>query len=183
MDTTLILGIGAVAGAVALLASCLRSRPSAAAANLFAGLAVASPEARRSSDSVLQRAGSLVRRVAPGSLVTSLETKLAQAGHPLGLDLGKLLGIKLVVAVGTLVYIAGLIGASEMSVFQAAQRAGNLPWALEEMAESGLRRFAYRFRATVDVLLPLGLLAFGGLVLFIGLGLLLPLFSLINFLT
>ena len=70
MDIVLILGVGAVIGAVALLWWSLRNRPSPASANLFAGLPTARSEARRSADhDVLRRAGDVVRRVAPASLV------------------------------------------------------------------------------------------------------------------
>ena len=113
MDIVLILGVGAVIGAVALLWWSLRNRPSPASANLFAGLPTARSEARRSADhDVLRRAGDVVRRVAPASLVTSLETKLVQAGHPLGLDLAHLLGIKVVVGVGTL--LLGLLAGNPL---------------------------------------------------------------------
>jgi tight adherence protein C len=113
VDTTLILGAAAVLGAVALLAWSLRARPSAAKVNLFAGLAVAQPASRTPSGSrVLLRAGALARRIAPTSLIASLETKLAQAGHPGGLDLGKLLGIKLLVGVGTL--LLGLLAGNPL---------------------------------------------------------------------
>jgi tight adherence protein C len=113
MDTTLILGAASVLGAVALLAWSLRARPSAARVNLFAGLPVASPSSRPSSGrGVLVRAGALARRIAPTSLVAGLETKLAQAGHPAGLDLGKILGIKLLVGVGTL--LLGLLAGNPL---------------------------------------------------------------------
>jgi tight adherence protein C len=113
VDITLILGTAAVLGAVALLAWSLHARPSAARVNLFAGLAVAPLERRTSPGSrLLLRAGALARRIAPTSLVASLETKLAQAGHPAGLDLGKLLGIKALVGAGTL--LLGLLAGNPL---------------------------------------------------------------------
>ena len=65
-------------------------------------------------------------------------------------------------------------------MFQAAERTGNLAWALDEMADSTLRRSAYRMRAALNVALPALLVAFGGLVLCFAVGMLLPLFSLIQ---
>jgi len=77
----------------------------------------------------------------------------------------------------------GLIRRSEAALFQAAERAGNLAWALEEMADSGVRRATYRLRAWLNVLFPATVLVFGGGVFFIALGLMMPLFSLIQSLT
>lgn len=74
----------------------------------------------------------------------------------------------------------GLIRHSEAGLFQAAERAGNLAWALEEMADSGVRRATYRLRAWLNVLFPATVLLFGGCVFFIAVGLMLPLFSLIQ---
>lgn len=53
----------------------------------------------------------------------------------------------------------GLIGEAERMVLEAAGRAGNLPWALEEMAASLRRRHAYRLRALALAVFPLGVLA------------------------
>ncbi len=77
----------------------------------------------------------------------------------------------------------GLVRRSETALFQAAERAGNLAWALEEMADSSVRRATYRMRAALNVLFPATVLMFGGCVFFIALGLMLPLFSLIQVLT
>lgn len=74
---------------------------------------------------------------------------------------------------------AGLIRRREAVVFSAAQRTGNLAWALEEMAESKLRRAAYRLRAAMGVLFPAMLLILGLGVLFVALGCLTPLAALI----
>jgi type II secretory pathway component PulF len=73
----------------------------------------------------------------------------------------------------------GLIRGAEAAVFQAAERAGNLAWALDEMANSNIRRLTYRLRAWLNVLFPLLVLVFGGCVLVIGVGILQPLFQLI----
>ncbi len=69
---------------------------------------------------------------------------------------------------------------SESALFEAAQRAGNLAWALEEMADSGVRRSAYRIRAAVDLGFPVALLVFGAAVLFVILATFLPLVLLIE---
>ena len=59
----------------------------------------------------------------------------------------------------------GLIGASDAAVLAAAERVGNLTWALRELADSGERRLAYRLQGFVQWLYPfviiwLGLLAY-----------------------
>ncbi len=51
------------------------------------------------------------------------------------------------------------------------------------MADSGVRRATYRLRAWLNVLFPATVLVFGGGVFFIALGLMMPLFSLIQSLT
>src|SRR5262249_28329594 len=77
----------------------------------------------------------------------------------------------------------GLISSADAAVLVAAERVGNLPWALEEMADSAIRRQAYRFHAAVNIFYPLFLLAFGFVVFFIVCGLFVPIISLIQGLT
>ncbi|MGE0758067.1 MAG: type II secretion system F family protein [Pirellulaceae bacterium] len=77
----------------------------------------------------------------------------------------------------------GVVGRTEARVFDAAERAGNLPWALDEMAERSLRRFSFRLRATLDLLLPFLLILIGACVLFVAIAMVMPLFNLINALT
>ena len=77
----------------------------------------------------------------------------------------------------------GLIGKPEAAVFRAAERTGNLAWALEEMAESHVRRSVYRIQAWVNVAFPASLLALGGCVLLIAFAILSPLFKMILCLT
>jgi type II secretory pathway component PulF len=77
-------------------------------------------------------------------------------------------------------YRAGLIRQAECAVFQAAERAGNLAWALDEMADSSVRRLAYRLQRWLSILFPLVVLAFGACVFFIAFSLLVPLFSIIQ---
>jgi general secretion pathway protein F len=78
---------------------------------------------------------------------------------------------------------AGLIRPAEAAVFRSAERAGNLAWALEEMSDSSVRRSVYQLRAIVNVVFPAAIIAMGGSVLLVMVGLLTPLFSLIQGLT
>ncbi len=75
---------------------------------------------------------------------------------------------------------AGLIRKPEAAVFRSAERAGNLAWALDEMAESNARRAVYRLRALTNVLFPAAIAVLGGFVLLIAVGVLSPLFKLIS---
>ena len=74
----------------------------------------------------------------------------------------------------------GLIRKSESGLFKAAERAGNLSWALDEMADSAVRRSTYRLKAWIDFAFPMAVLAMGAIVLFLAIGVLLPVFSLIS---
>ncbi len=57
-----------------------------------------------------------------------------------------------------------LMGAADAAVLAAAQRAGNLPWALREVAESNRRRFTYRLYIFMQVAFPLAILSVGAAV-------------------
>ncbi|MHB0956959.1 MAG: type II secretion system F family protein [Pirellulaceae bacterium] len=78
---------------------------------------------------------------------------------------------------------AGFVTRAQSGVFKSAERAGNLAWALEEMADSTVRRSSYRAQAALNFLFPLMVLGCGMCVLFVALGILMPLFSLISSLT
>jgi type II secretory pathway component PulF len=78
---------------------------------------------------------------------------------------------------------AGLIGRTDAAVLAAAQRVDNLAWALEEMAESSLRRLIYRVQLLVQILFPIALLFIGVLTAMFAIGLFLPLVSLIQAMT
>jgi type II secretory pathway component PulF len=78
---------------------------------------------------------------------------------------------------------AGLIAQTDVAVLASAQRAGNLPWALEEMAESALRRTNYRLQVALQMLFPPAVLLLGMSVAFFVIGLFLPLVALIQGLT
>lgn len=78
---------------------------------------------------------------------------------------------------------ATLISRADAAVLRAAQRAGNLPWALEEMADSSMRRQVLYIMALLQLLFPVALLAVGLFVAFFVCGLFLPLIALIQGLT
>jgi type II secretory pathway component PulF len=74
----------------------------------------------------------------------------------------------------------GLIRKTDLAVLQAAGPVGNLAWALAEMADSNRRRLAYRLYATIQLLYPAVILVLGSLVMFIVVGIFMPLIALIN---
>jgi len=74
----------------------------------------------------------------------------------------------------------GLISRSELAVLQSAERVGNLPWALRELADGCTRRLAYRLQAWIQVLFPLVLILFGTAVVLFALALFMPLLALIE---
>jgi protein transport protein HofC len=74
----------------------------------------------------------------------------------------------------------GFISRYDAAVLHAAERAGNLAWALTDVADSSERRQTLRQRLLVNVLFPLLVLLMGGVVFFIVIGLFLPLVSLIQ---
>jgi type II secretory pathway component PulF len=75
---------------------------------------------------------------------------------------------------------AKLISRADAAVLAAAERAGNLPWALEEMAESAIRRQLYRTQFVLQLLFPPLLLMIGGFVGFVMISLFMPLIALIQ---
>ena len=73
----------------------------------------------------------------------------------------------------------GLLTRAEAGVLESAGRAGNLAWAMREMAATGDRRWAYRIQAWSQVAFFLALLGAGGVVILIALAYFLPLVQLI----
>jgi type IV pilus assembly protein PilC len=73
-----------------------------------------------------------------------------------------------------------LIDQTDAVVLRAAQGAGNLPWALEEMAESLLRREIYRWQAWYNIVSPAVVLLMGAFVGYICVALFLPLVEMIK---
>jgi type II secretory pathway component PulF len=74
----------------------------------------------------------------------------------------------------------GLIRQPELAVLHSAQRVGNLPWALHEMAESVRRRLVYRVQTIAQLIFPPIVILMGLVVLFVVVALFLPLVSLIE---
>jgi tight adherence protein C len=108
MNLTVILGAMALIGSIGVLWWGLTARPSAARANLFAGLPQpAAPTTK--SGSIMRQLGQTTRRLLPNSLVDGLEVKLVQAGYPYGIDLPRILGIKITLA-GLAAFLLLLIG-------------------------------------------------------------------------
>lgn len=73
-----------------------------------------------------------------------------------------------------------LLRPADAAVLESAQRAGNLPWALEITADSTIRRVGYRLEALSQWLFPLVILAVGCLVFILAAGYFLPLVQLIQ---
>ncbi len=74
----------------------------------------------------------------------------------------------------------GLLPRADRAVLQAAQWVGNLPWTLREMADSNRRRLVYHAQALAQMLFPPVVLAFGLIVMFIVVGMFMPLIALIG---
>jgi tight adherence protein C len=97
MNVIPILGALAVVGAIGVFWWGLTARPSTARTNLFAGLP--QPDAAPGKlESGLRQLGQSTRRMLPNALVDGLEVNLVQAGHPHGVDLARILGIKITTA-------------------------------------------------------------------------------------
>lgn len=73
-----------------------------------------------------------------------------------------------------------IVTRAQAGLLYSAEQAGNLGWALEEMADSTLRHSAYRTQATVNFVFPFAVLGCGLCVAFVAAGMLLPLFNLIS---
>ncbi|HEX4143216.1 MAG TPA: type II secretion system F family protein [Pirellulales bacterium] len=74
----------------------------------------------------------------------------------------------------------GLIGVQDASLVESAQRLGNLPWALNEAADGNDRRLIYRLEAALNVLSPLVMLVWGGVIFIFMAACFLPLVKLIS---
>jgi len=98
MNPIVIFGATAVIGALASLWWAFTARPSRARDNLFAGIAVSAVPGAKDTGA-LQRVGTGTRRFVPRGLVDGLEVRLVQAGHPRGIDVSRLLGIKTLLGV------------------------------------------------------------------------------------
>lgn len=105
MELALILGSFALVAAVGMLWWGITARPSAARGNLLAGLPEPASEPSQLVG-LMRQLGRSTRRALPNRMVDGLEVNLVQAGHPHGLDLPRLLGIKITLAaLGALVLL------------------------------------------------------------------------------
>ena len=113
MNVQLLASSVAVVSSIGVLWWGLTARPSAARANLLAGLPEEADEADSSLVELSRRAGAATRRVLPRPLVDGLEVNMVQAGYPGGLDLPRILGVKVALAassfLATLVLGANLV--------------------------------------------------------------------------
>ena len=97
MDITLILGSMALVASFAMLWWGVTARPSPARGNLLAGMPEHESDTSGLEDA-MRRLGGTTRRILPNALVDGLELNLVHAGYPHGLDLARLLGIKITLA-------------------------------------------------------------------------------------
>ena len=74
----------------------------------------------------------------------------------------------------------GFLNPRERALLQAAQRVGNLPWALEELADSMERRLRYRLFCCFEFLRPILLFVLAGAIGFVVVALFMPIMKLIN---
>jgi type II secretory pathway component PulF len=77
-------------------------------------------------------------------------------------------------------YQVGLLPESMLPLVRAAVRAGNLPWALAEMADTLYGRTMRNLQRIVQAVFPLVVILFGGLIGFIVISMFLPLIKLIT---
>jgi tight adherence protein C len=109
MNLTLFVGSVSIVGAIGVLWWAFSERPSPARANLFIGLDDPGPAPPHRLPAMFHRLGRVLRRVLPGALVDGLEVNIVQAGHPRGVDLARILGIKAAVG-GLTTFILLLAG-------------------------------------------------------------------------
>src|SRR5262245_16688110 len=102
-----------IGAAILFLVWGLTAPPAAARANLFAGLDVPSDDQPKGT--LLPAVGRFVARITPATLIKGMEARLSVAGHPHGLDVPRLLAVKLLcslffgVMVGLLNPILGVV--------------------------------------------------------------------------
>jgi len=80
----------------------------------------------------------------------------------------------------TSLHESGLFSQSDLGVLTSAQRAGNLGWALRELAETCERRWNYRLQAWTQIFFVAAMLLFGTMIFFIAVAFFLPLITLIE---
>jgi type II secretory pathway component PulF len=74
----------------------------------------------------------------------------------------------------------GLIRQSDLAVLQSAERAGNLSWALRELADSNRRRLAQWLNVVMQLLFPPVVLCFGAVVCFVVVAMFMPVIQVIT---
>jgi len=74
----------------------------------------------------------------------------------------------------------GLINDAQVATLDAARRAGNLPWALRQTAETLERRLSYRIQALLQLLFPVLIIMVGAVVFAVAVAYFAPLVSLIE---
>ena len=97
MEFIPVLGALALVGAVGMFWWGLTARPSAARNNLVTGLADSAPE-QSPIIVAMRQLGQSTRRRLPNALIDGLEVNIVQAGHPGGLDLPRMIGVKVTLA-------------------------------------------------------------------------------------
>jgi protein transport protein HofC len=73
-----------------------------------------------------------------------------------------------------------LLKPGDAALLESARRVGNLPWTLRLTASSGERRFARRFQAVLDLLLPVVILALGSVVVLMAVGYFAPIVKILE---
>jgi general secretion pathway protein F len=79
-----------------------------------------------------------------------------------------------------LLFETGFLRRSESRILEAAQRAGNLPWAMEELSGSIDRDASYRIALVVEIIRPAFILALAVCVGIFAIGMFMPLIKLLN---
>jgi type IV pilus assembly protein PilC len=75
---------------------------------------------------------------------------------------------------------AWIVSRAEHSLLKAAERAGNLPWALRQIAQRREKRGVYQLATALQVLYPVTIVSLGGFVGFYVVSLFVPIVQLIN---
>jgi type II secretory pathway component PulF len=75
---------------------------------------------------------------------------------------------------------ARIVTPSEQGLLKAAERAGNLPWALQQIAKRRERRAVYRWATVLQIAYPAAILLLGGFVAFYVIALFVPIVQLIQ---
>ena len=119
MEFTLVLGSLAVVAAIGIFWWGLTAHPSAARGNLLAGLPEDDQAPTPSLVRAMRQLGQSTRRRLPRPLVDGLEVNIVQAGHPGGLDLPRILGIKITLA-ATAAFLLLINGSVLLAVIAAA---------------------------------------------------------------